>query len=111
MNAPIIHPRRPFKSFIVPPCLVARFHPNHCEQLCVPEATSLLIHAAVGSRQPAEYSFTLLTAVCEMYLGLSLIALSPAAEWYFIVIVCCFYAPQGEKTTYKELNMTGKRKS
>jgi hypothetical protein len=44
-------------------------------------------------------------------LGLSLTALSPAAAWYFIVIVCCFFTPLGEKTTHEELKTTGKRKS
>jgi len=37
--------------------------------------------------------------------------ISPAAAWYFIVIVCRFFALWGEKTTHKELNMIGKRKS
>jgi hypothetical protein len=44
-------------------------------------------------------------------LGLSLTTLLPAAAWFFIFIVCRFFAPQGEKTTYEELNMTGPRKS
>jgi hypothetical protein len=38
-------------------------------------------------------------------------AFSPAAAWYFIVKVCRCFAPQGETTTYKELNMIGKQKS
>jgi hypothetical protein len=44
-------------------------------------------------------------------LRLSLIALSPAAAWYFIVILSRFFAPPGEKTIQKELIMAGKRKS
>jgi len=44
-------------------------------------------------------------------LGLSLIALSPAAAWYVIVILYRFFAPPGEKTIQKELIMAGKRKS
>src|SRR5215207_2009885 len=51
MNAPIIQPRRPFRSFIVPPCLVAWVHPNHCEQLCVPEMPPPLRPQGTGNRE------------------------------------------------------------
>src|SRR5215211_3205282 len=55
------------------------------------------------------FSFALHTML--IVLGLSPAALSPAAAWYFIVIVCRFFAPQGEKTAHRELNMSGERKS
>src|SRR4051812_32768189 len=48
MNAPIIHPRRPFKRFIVPPCLVVRLHPKRCGRSSVPGGTSLLFHELRG---------------------------------------------------------------
>jgi hypothetical protein len=43
--------------------------------------------------------------------GLSLAAIWPAAAWYFIFIVCRFFALRDEKTAYKGLKMTNKRKS
>jgi len=44
-------------------------------------------------------------------LGLSLAALSPAAAWYFIVVVGRFFALQGKKTTHIGLKIIDKRKS
>jgi hypothetical protein len=36
---------------------------------------------------------------------------TPAAAWYFIVILYRFFALRGEKTIQKEVKMAGKRKS
>jgi len=40
--------------------------------------------------------------------GLSLMLLQPAAAWYFLLLVGCFFARPGEKTTHKELKTIGK---
>ena len=45
------------------------------------------------------------------FIGLSLVAPSPAAAWYVLLIVCHFFAQPGEKMTHEELNIIGKRKS
>ena len=42
-------------------------------------------------------------------LGLSLTALSPAAAWYFVFIVCHFLPLRGQKMTHKGLILTDKR--
>jgi len=44
-------------------------------------------------------------------LGLSLPLFQPAAAWYFLLLVYHFFALQGKKMIYKELNIIGKRKS
>jgi len=46
-----------------------------------------------------------------MDIGLSLIATYHAAAWYFLFVVCHFFARPGEKMTHEELNIIGKRKS
>jgi hypothetical protein len=52
-----------------------------------------------------------LLAGANYLLGLSLKARLPAAAWYCIVKVYCFFALWGEKTIHKELKITGRRKS
>src|SRR5690348_5456561 len=76
MNAPITHPRRPFKRFIVPPCLVAWLVSNPCEQPCDSGCHLLSLgHSqyAEGRRQKAAS-----TAPCYLLTGTGR---TPAADY------------------------------
>jgi hypothetical protein len=67
--------------------------------------------STLADRRPGERKETMTYREHLITIGLSLTALSPAAAWYFIFLVYRFFAPPGEKTIYKQLKMTGKRKS